>query len=110
MKPFEPVSELATHHPKLVAAGRLLLAVAAASLFAATLMTAGPGNYAGLQTAGPSRAGAIHVTLPTVVVIGRREQAQPVQVASSAAPGPFSAGDTGAIGRDPGAIRVNLAQ
>ena len=110
MKPFEPASELVTHYPKVVAAGRLLLAVAAAGLFAATLLTAGPGNYAALQAAGQGRAGTVHVTLPTVVVIGRREPAQPVQVASSAAPGSFSTGDAGAIGRDPGAIRVNLAQ
>jgi uncharacterized protein YgbK (DUF1537 family) len=110
MKPFEPASDLATRYPKALAAGRALLGVAAAALFAATLITAGPGNYAGLQAAAPARAGALHVTLPTVVVVGRREPAAPVQVASAAATGAISTGDAGAIARDPGAIRVNLAQ
>ena len=110
MKPFNPAPALSARYPRTAAAGRLLLAVGAICLFAATLMTAGPGNYAGLQAAAPVRAGAVHVTLPTVVVIGRRESAAPVQVASSAAGGPFATGDAGANGRDPGAIRVNLAQ
>jgi hypothetical protein len=97
-----------TRHPRIVTAGRVLLAVAVAGLFAASWLTAGPGNYHALQRANaPSRSPTIHVTLPTVVIVGRREQAEPVKVASS---GALSAGNLGINPADPAAIRVNLRQ
>lgn len=103
MKNFEPAP---SRHPRLAAAGRILLGTAVAGLFAATLMTAGPGNHAALRTAAPAR---VYVTLPTMVIVGRREQAQPMQVASSA-PGRVAAERSGMIPLDPGPNRVNLEQ
>jgi hypothetical protein len=91
------------HHGRPAAAGR-----AVAGLFGASWLTAGPGNYHALQVANaPARSPAIHVTLPTVVIVGRREQAEPIKVASS---GALSAGNLGINPADPAAIRVNLRQ
>jgi hypothetical protein len=110
MKNFEPASGLSSRYPRFATLTRGLLAVAVAGLFVATLVTAGPGNYAGLrQASGPPRPHAVYVTLPTVVVIGRREQALPVRIASSGA-GSYAAEDPGWIGVDPGSNRVNLTQ
>jgi hypothetical protein len=92
--------------PAVVVRG--VLAAGIAGLFAASWLTAGPGNYHALQVANmPAKPGVIHVTLPTVVIVGQRERAEPVKVASSAA---LSADNTGTNPLDPVANRVNLKQ
>jgi hypothetical protein len=61
----------------LPAAKRITLTLAGVGLFSAAMLTAGPGN--GYQT---PRA-AVHVTLPTVVVVGRHEAPLQQAVASA---------------------------
>lgn len=107
MKTFEP--DVRWPHRRIPAiASRLLVAVAVAGVFAAAWLTAGPGNYHALQVANmPEKPGVVHVTLPTVVIVGQRERAEPVAVASSAA---LSADNTGINPLDPAVNRVNLKQ
>ena len=107
MKNSEPSSSW-SRHPRFITAGRVLLAAAVVALFGASWLTAGPGNYHALQLANaPAKPRVVHVTLPTVIVVGRREQAEPVKVASS---GALSAGQSEIHPADPAAIRVNLRQ
>jgi hypothetical protein len=107
MKNFEPATRWPRRRTPAMAS-RLLLAAAVAGVFTGAWLTAGPGNYHALQVANmPAKPGVVHVTLPTVVIVGQRERAEPVKVASS---GALSADNTGTNPLDPAAIRVNLKQ
>jgi hypothetical protein len=107
MKTIEPAGPW-SRNTGFVTAGRVAVAVAVAGVSFAAWLTAGPGNYHALQAANaPAKPHAIHVTLPTVVVVGQRERAEPVKVASSAA---LSADNSGITPLDPALRRVNLKQ
>lgn len=51
---------------------RLVAAAAAVLAFTGAALTAGPGNWAGASQLTPVQQGMRHVTLPQVVIVGRR--------------------------------------
>jgi hypothetical protein len=68
--------------PRAKGAGKFAVVAAGAAAFSWAMLTAGPGN--GYQV--PKEP--IHVTLPTVVIVGRREAPLPEVVASAAKSAP----------------------